>query len=130
MQIMSIPPTEEGITAIVEGLPGFLDKVGDFVRDTLSSRGPNDSVAYWVEQTFKAVQCIEQIPRTKDNTIPAIPRKPTWATIAARQTLQPIETPRMLADDIASLRQIKVRITDLTEGKSLCKITVKLWRRQ
>ena len=55
MQIMSITPTEEGIGAIVEGLPGFLDKVGDFVRDTLSSRGPNDSVAYWVEQTFKAV---------------------------------------------------------------------------
>ena len=46
MQIMSITLTEEGITAIVEGLPGFLDKVGDFVRDTLSSRGPNDSVAY------------------------------------------------------------------------------------
>ena len=79
MQIMSITPTEEGISAIVEGLPGFLDKVGDFVRDTLSSRGPNDSVAYWVEQTFKAVQRIEQTPRTKpgDNTIPAIPRKPT-----------------------------------------------------
>jgi hypothetical protein len=55
MQIMSITPTEEGIGAIVDGLPGFLDKVGDFVRDTLSSRGPNDSVAYWVEQTFKAV---------------------------------------------------------------------------
>ena len=79
MQIMSITLTEEGITAIVEGLPGFLDKVGDYVRDTLSSRGPNDSVAYWVEQTFKAVQRIEQLPRTKsgDNTIPAIPRKPT-----------------------------------------------------
>ena len=55
MQIMSITPTEEGIGAIVDGLPGFLDKVGDFVRDTLSSRGPNDSVAYWVEQTFKAI---------------------------------------------------------------------------
>ena len=52
---MSITPTEEGITVIVEGLPGFLDKVGDFVQDTLSSRGPNDTVAYWVEQTFKAV---------------------------------------------------------------------------
>jgi hypothetical protein len=55
MQIMSITPTEEGITAIVEGLLGFLDEVGDFVRDTLSSRGPNDSVAYCVEQTFKSV---------------------------------------------------------------------------
>ena len=121
MQIMSITPTEEGISAIVEGLPGFLDKVGDFVRDTLSSRGPNDSVAYWVEQTFKAVRRIEQTPRTKpgDNTIPTTPRKPTWAAVAARQMLQPIETPRMLSDDVASLRQIKVRITDLTERKNL-----------
>jgi hypothetical protein len=49
MQIMSIVLTEEGITVIVEGLPGFLDKVGDYIQDTLSSRGPNDSVAYWVE---------------------------------------------------------------------------------
>jgi hypothetical protein len=121
MQIMSITPTEEGISAIVEGLPGFLDKVGDFVRDTLSSRGPNDSVAYWVEQTFKAVRRIEQTPRTKpgDNTIPTTPRKPTWAAVTARQMLQPIETPRMLSDDVASLRQIKVRITDLTERKNL-----------
>jgi hypothetical protein len=46
IQIMSITLTEEGITAIVEGLPGFLDKVGDYVQDTLSSSGPNDSVAY------------------------------------------------------------------------------------
>jgi hypothetical protein len=120
MQIMSITPTEEGISAIVEGLPGFLDKVGDFVRDTLSSCGPNDSVAYWVEQTFKAVQRIEQTPRTKpgDNRIPAIPGKPTWAAVTARQMLQPIETPRMLSDDVASLRQIKVRITDPTERKT------------
>ena len=116
---MSITPTEEGITTIVEGLPGFLDKVGDYVRDTLSLRGPNDSVAYWVEQTFKAVQRIEQTPRTESDTIPAIPRKPTWAAITARQTLQPIATPRILSDDIASLRQIKVRITDLTERKNL-----------
>jgi hypothetical protein len=101
--------------------PGFLNKVGDFVQDTLSSHGPNDSVAYCVEQTFKAVQCIEQTPRTKsgDNKIPAIPRKPTWAALAARQMLQPIETLRMLANDVASLRQIKVRITDLTERKTL-----------
>ena len=55
MQIMSITLTAKGITAIVEGLPGLLDKVGDFIQDTLSSRGLNDSVAYWVKQTFKAV---------------------------------------------------------------------------
>jgi len=121
MQIMSIIPTEEGIGAIMDRLPGFLDKVGDFVRDTLSSRGPNDSVAYWVKQTFKAVQRIEQTPRTEsgDNTSPATPRKPTWAAVTARQMLQLIATLRMLSDDVASLRQIKVRITDLTERKNL-----------
>jgi hypothetical protein len=43
---MSITPIEEGISAIVEGLPRFLDKVGDFVRDTLSLRRLNDLVAY------------------------------------------------------------------------------------
>ena len=34
---------------IIEGLLGFLDKVGDFIQDILSSHGPNDSVVYWVE---------------------------------------------------------------------------------
>ena len=43
---MSIVLTEEGITVIIEGLPGFLDKVGDFVQDTLSLRRLNDSVTY------------------------------------------------------------------------------------
>ena len=37
---------EEGITVIVEGLLGFLDKVDDFVQDTLSLHRPNDTVAY------------------------------------------------------------------------------------
>ena len=46
IQIMSIIPTEEGITTIVEGLPGFLDKVGDYVQDTLSLYRLNDSVTY------------------------------------------------------------------------------------
>jgi hypothetical protein len=59
---MSITPIEEGISAIVEGLPRFLDKVGDFVRDILSSRRPNDSVAYWVKQTFKASNALNKRP--------------------------------------------------------------------
>jgi hypothetical protein len=43
---MLITLTEEGITVIIEGLPRFLDKVGDYVQDILSSRRPNDSVTY------------------------------------------------------------------------------------
>jgi hypothetical protein len=33
--------------------------------------------------------------------------------------LQPIETPQMLSDDVASLQQIRVRISDPTERKNL-----------
>jgi hypothetical protein len=57
--------------------------------------------------------------KPRDNTIPATPRKPTWAAVTARQMLQLIETLRILSDDVASLRQIKVRITDLIERKNL-----------
>jgi hypothetical protein len=46
IQIISIILIEEGITMIIEGLLRFLDKVGDYIQDTLSLHGPNDSVAY------------------------------------------------------------------------------------
>jgi hypothetical protein len=62
MQIMLITLSEEGITAIVEGLPGFLDKVGDFVRDTLSSRGQNDSVATRLSRPLKLSSVLNNCP--------------------------------------------------------------------
>jgi len=43
---MSIILTEEGITVIIEGLPRFLDKVGNYIQDTLSLYRLNDSVTY------------------------------------------------------------------------------------
>ena len=43
---MSIILTEEGIGAIIDDLPRFLDKVSDFIRYTLSSHRLNDSVTY------------------------------------------------------------------------------------
>jgi hypothetical protein len=43
---MSIVLTKEGITMIIEGLLRFLDKVGDYVQDTLSLYRLNDSVTY------------------------------------------------------------------------------------
>ena len=43
---MLIILTEEDITVIIEGLLGFLDKVGNFVQDTLSLYRLNDSVTY------------------------------------------------------------------------------------
>ena len=43
---MLIILTEEGITVIIEGLLGFLNKVGDFVQDMLSLHRLNDLVTY------------------------------------------------------------------------------------
>jgi hypothetical protein len=124
MHISSLRIDEEGINTIVEGLEGFLSKVVEFVRDPLSSRGPNDSVAHWPEQTYRAIQRIERVlPRTKSieevMNSRATPVKPTWASVAAWKTLQPIGTPRMVHDDIASLRQIKIRIANVTERKTV-----------
>jgi hypothetical protein len=48
MSITSLPIDEEGWSSIMDGLGGFLNKVGDFVRDTLSSRGP-----YWGGVLFR-----------------------------------------------------------------------------
>jgi hypothetical protein len=46
MNITSLLMDEEGWSSIMDGLGGFLNKVGDFVQDTLSSRGPNDLVVH------------------------------------------------------------------------------------
>jgi hypothetical protein len=45
--------------------------------------------------------------------------KPTWASIAAKHTLHPLGAPRWVHEDTASLRQLKVRKTDLTERKTV-----------
>ena len=37
---------EESITVIIEGLSRFLDKVGNYVQDILSSRRLNDLATY------------------------------------------------------------------------------------
>ena len=50
----------EDIQSFLERLPGLFEKMSDFIGATLSTRGPNDGVAYWAEQTYKAVQRIEK----------------------------------------------------------------------
>jgi hypothetical protein len=45
---------------IVSMLPGLFDKVMSFVSDALATRGPNDSVVYWAEQTYGTVQRIKR----------------------------------------------------------------------
>ena len=45
----------ELIEALTEQLPDLLASMVEFIGAALSTRGPNDGVAYWAEQTFKAV---------------------------------------------------------------------------
>jgi hypothetical protein len=46
IQIILIILIEEGITIIIEGLPRFLDKVGNYIQNILSLYRPNNSVTY------------------------------------------------------------------------------------
>ena len=57
---------------LLDRLPGLFDAVSNFVGATLAIRGPNDGVAYWAEQTYKAVQRLEQRAPTPATT--ATPR--------------------------------------------------------
>ena len=41
--------------ALIEQLLDLLASIVEFIRAALSTRGPNDGVAYWAKQTFKAV---------------------------------------------------------------------------
>jgi hypothetical protein len=47
-------------SALVAQLLGLFDLVMEFVGASLTACGPNDGMAYWAEQTFKAVQRIEK----------------------------------------------------------------------
>src|SRR5450432_4583696 len=48
--------TGDDFKALAEQLPGFCDRVLDFVGTTLATRGHYDNVAHWVEQTYKVVR--------------------------------------------------------------------------
>ena len=58
---------------LIERLPDVLSRTIEFIEATLSTRGPNDGVAYWAEQTFKAVQRIEKGVLTPPMTQPTLP---------------------------------------------------------
>jgi hypothetical protein len=68
-------------------------------------------VAYWAEQTFKAVQRIEkrtQVP----GLVPSKAIKPSWAAVASRPH------PGVAREGLA-LRQVKVHVADTTERQAL-----------
>ena len=56
--------TGDDFKALAEQLPGFCDSVLDFVRTALATCGHYDNVAHWVEQTYKAVQKLENVSST------------------------------------------------------------------
>src|ERR1700724_2057186 len=56
--------TGDDFRTLAEQRPGFCDSVLDFVRTVLATCGHYDNVAHWVEQTYKAVQKLENVSST------------------------------------------------------------------
>ena len=118
MDIMDI--TEEGERLngpgplLIKRLPDVLSRTTEFIEAALSTRGPNDGVAYWAEQTFKAVQRIEKgvlTPPMTRLTSPVPKNTRTWASVATAGSRP--------SGEERALREVKVRITDTAERKAL-----------
>jgi hypothetical protein len=60
---------EGNYSALVAQLPDLFDLVSEFVGAALAARGPDDGVAYWAKQTFKAVQRIEKGTQVSGPTV-------------------------------------------------------------
>ena len=78
--IYIIDEGQRSANSVMDMLPGLLDKVLKFIEDALSSRGLNDNVVYWSEQTYGIVRRLER----KVALMPASPplSTATTATIA------------------------------------------------
>jgi len=95
----------------------LFDKVLEFVEDALSTRGPNDNVAHWSEQTYEIIRRLERrvalipaSPALSTATTAATPVR-TWASVAAR--------PAPPTEEETALRQVKVRVDDPRERTAL-----------
>jgi hypothetical protein len=106
----------QGVGFAFDALPELFDKVVDFVERALTTRGPNDSVAYWAEQTFDIVRRLEkrplpsQSPALSTATTAAKPIR-TWAAVASG--------PSPPTEEEVALRQVKVRVDDPRERTAL-----------
>jgi hypothetical protein len=69
-------------------------------------------VAYWAEQTFKAVQRIEKRTQVPEQAVSNAIR-PSWAAIASRPHPG-------VAKEALALRQVKAHVADATERLALC----------
>jgi hypothetical protein len=96
--------TKDDFDALTTQLPDVFDRVLDFVGTALATRGHYDNIAYWVEQTYKAVQKLGRVSSTATTPLPTTsttPSKPTWAQRLA-------SLPPRLTEDETTLRQMKV----------------------
>jgi hypothetical protein len=97
--------------SIVGMLPGLFDKMVCFVEDALSVRGPNDSVAFWAEQTYEIIRKLEKA--SLSGRLPALSAATTVSPVSLRTG-----TPQTWALVVA-LRQVKVRVDDPRERTAL-----------
>ncbi len=98
-------------SALIVQLLGLFDLVMEFVSALLIAHRLNDSVAYWAEQTFKAVQRIEKRTQVL-GLVPSKAIKPSQATVASRPHLG-------IAREGLALCQIKVYVANTTERQAL-----------
>jgi len=51
---------QRSANSVIDIILGLLDKVLKFIEDVLSSRGPNNNVVYWSEQTYRIIRRLER----------------------------------------------------------------------
>jgi hypothetical protein len=105
-------PSGDDFAALVAQLPDLFNNITEFVTTALATRGYYDNGANWVEQTYKAVRKLRSassIAVTPPTTTTS--NKPTWARIASH-----LPPP---TQDEATLRQVKVRVTDPADRKTV-----------
>jgi len=98
--------------ALVAQLPDLFNNVTELVTTALATRGCYDNVANWVEQTYKAVRKLGSASSTAITPpITTTSNKPTWARVTSH--------PPPPTQDEATLRQVKVRVTDPADRKTI-----------
>lgn len=109
---------QDDFMGLFRRLPEFLLTVESFIGTALAVRGPNDSIAHWVEQTYRTVQrlgkSVNSAPSSSSTAVGPSPpsNKPSYAKVASLP----------VSESENQLRQIKVRITNSIER-------AKVWKR-
>jgi hypothetical protein len=94
----------------------LFSKVLEFVDSVLEALGPYDGVAYWVKQTFNAVQLIEKRPNATSSIALITELLAEYSTNLGFGGRAKNHPP---SNEEASLSQVKVPIEDKAESKAL-----------